>query len=57
MSWHMNDFFFGPGASEIAQLSYTQKINSETWWIKPKANCIYYHPIDLELNGIPFGSK
>ena len=24
---------------------------------KPKSDCIYNFPIDLELNGRPFGSK
>ena len=30
---------------------------SKSYWLKPKSDCIYYFPIDLEPNGRPFGSK
>ena len=30
---------------------------SESYWTKPKSDCIYHFPIDLESNGRTFGSK
>ena len=32
------------------------EINSDSW-IRSKSDCIYHYPIDVEPNGIPFGSK
>ena len=32
-------------------------LTSKSNWIKPKSECIYHAPIDLEPNGHPFGSK
>ena len=42
-----------------AQCHFTtdRKICLDSYHIKPKSDCIYYAPIDLEPNGRPFGSK
>ena len=34
-----------------------REIFSESCKIKPKSDCIYHFPIDLERNGIQFGSR
>ena len=34
-----------------------REIVSKPYQIKPKSDCIYHFPIDLELNGRAFGSK
>ena len=34
-----------------------REIFSKSYKIKPKSECIYNFPIDLELNGRSFGSK
>ena len=33
-----------------------REIFLKSYQIKPKSECIYHFPIDLELNGRPFGS-
>ena len=34
-----------------------REILSKFYQIKPKSDCIYQFPTDLDLNGRPFGSK
>ena len=34
-----------------------REIFSKSYHIKPKLDCIYHFPIDLEPDGCPFGSK
>ena len=39
-------------------IDYTHReIFSKSYEIKPKSDCVYPFPIDLEPNGRPFGSK